>query len=50
MLSQCRKLISLLPPPALDPEFKVVYARHHWGSDDFKAGLKMLEDAVSIIL
>lgn len=38
-----------LLPLALDPEFKVVYAQHHWADDDFNTGLQMLEDAVSVV-
>src|SRR5882757_4984012 len=38
----------LLLHSALDPNFKVVYAEHHWGDDFLKAGLEMLGAVVSV--
>jgi len=46
-LKRC-KLICVTLSSALDPNFKVVYAQHHWGDDSFNAGLKMFEHVVSI--
>jgi len=43
------ELMSLLNPPALDPNVKVAYAQHHWGDDSFNVGLKMLKEVVSFI-
>jgi len=43
------KLMSLLNPPALDPNVKVAYSQHHWGDDPFNASLKMLKEVVSFI-
>jgi hypothetical protein len=43
-----RRLIFTLPHSVLDPNFKVVYAQHHWDNDSFDAGLKVFERVVSI--
>jgi hypothetical protein len=48
-ITHCLKLMCLLIPPALDPNIKVAYTKHHWDNDSFNAGLKMLEEVVSFV-
>jgi len=43
------KIMCQLLSLALDPNIKVAYAQHHWGSDTFNAVLRMLEEAISFV-